>query len=271
MTQLKNKAVGDIVKLNHDGVAWEYIIGHRGSPSAMYNGFDGGVLVFMKNTYESRPWNDGAQNNDYAFSTINKWLNNTFLYTLDEDIRPHVKPVRIPYRAGSGTSTTVSSGDNGLLTQVFFLSGREVGFGAATYLPNEGVAIDYFKGIESTGSSPIRMAKGVSNLWWLRSSHTSSSTHAWVVFSDGHGDRSNGTSDGWGIRPAFVLPEDLMVADDGTIVANAPPVISGTDTDLSDQAQGFTHEFTATDPDGDEVSVSATLDGTSVNVVGGGY
>jgi hypothetical protein len=126
--QIGNKNIGDIVKIRVNGVLWEFIIGHKGKPSEIYDGiFTDKVLVFMKDCYELRQWHS-SNVNDYANSTIHSYLNSTFLNLINSNIREQVVQVKIPYRPGSGTSSAINSGANGLSAKVFLLSMQEVGF-----------------------------------------------------------------------------------------------------------------------------------------------
>ena len=146
MAYLGDKNVGDIVKIKEDGVAVNYLIVHKGKPSNMYDDSCDGVYVLREKTLEKRIWHGTSNStgtNDYENSSIEVWLNNAFLNTIDEKIREAIKTVKIPYRKGSGTSMTVQSGANGLSCKVFLLSGYEVGFTQSDdqYLPVDGAKL----------------------------------------------------------------------------------------------------------------------------------
>lgn len=50
-------------------------------------------------------------------------------------------------------------------------------------------------------------------IWWLRSPYTNNDYSAWGVYSDGGCGRNNATYRK-GIRPAIILPIDMIVTDD---------------------------------------------------------
>lgn len=225
---LGTKAVGSTVKLNVNGTAREFLIVHQGKPSSIYDNSCDGTWLLMKDCYESRQWHS-SNNNDYENSTIDSYLNSTFLNLFDANIRNAIKQVKIPYRKGAGYSTTVTSGASGLSVKIFLLSGYEVGWTTSdsSYFPADGAKLDYF--LSGNGSSA--QSKRVANLngsaanWWLRSpwcNSNSGSRDAFIVnsYGDWYGS-SCSYSDG--IRPALILPSSLLVSDDGSISTNTAP------------------------------------------------
>ena len=225
---LGTKAVGSTVKLNVNGAAREFLIVHQGKPSSIYDNSCDGTWLLMKDCYESRQWHS-SNNNDYENSTIDSYLNSTFLNLFDANIRNAIKQVKIPYRKGAGYSTTVTSGASGLSVKIFLLSGYEVGWTTSdsSYFPADGAKLDYF--LSGNGSSA--QSKRVANLngsaiyWWLRSPYCDSSHGsqlAFFVYSYGDWDH-NLCSLSYGIRPALILPSSLLVSDDGSISTNTAP------------------------------------------------
>ena len=225
---LGTKAVGSTVKLDVNGTAREFLIVHQGKPSSIYDNSCDGTWLLMKDCYESRQWHS-SNNNDYENSTIDSYLNSTFLNLFDANIRNAIKQVKIPYRKGAGYSTTVTSGASGLSVKIFLLSGYEVGWTTSdsSYFPADGAKLDYF--LSGNGSSA--QSKRVANLngsatgWWLRSPYCGSgngSAYAFRVRSDGVWD-GNYCSGSYGVRPALILPSSLLVSDDGSISTNTAP------------------------------------------------
>lgn len=225
---LGTKAVGSTVKLNVNGAAREFLIVHQGKPSSIYDNSCDGTWLLMKDCYESRQWHS-SNNNDYENSTIDSYLNSTFLNLFDANIRNAIKQVKIPYRKGAGYSTTVTSGASGLSVKIFLLSGYEVGWTTSdsSYFPADGAKLDYF--LSGNGSSA--QSKRVANLngsavyWWLRSPFCNSnfgSQLAFVVRSYG-GWGNLSCSSSHGVRPALILPSSLLVSDDGSISTNTAP------------------------------------------------
>lgn len=246
--KLSTKAVGSIVKIKVNGAAKDFIIVHQGLPSSAYDASCNGVWVVMKDIYTTSTF---GNNNSYKDSGIHTYLNGTFYNLIDSQIRAVIKQVKIPY-----TNSGVQSGANGLSTKVFLLSGTEVGFSGVSYMNTEGAKLSYFdsasKRVAYNGSSAAE--------WWLRSPDTNLSDYVWYVMSDG----SNGS---WyyygtcGVRPAFVLPSELVVSDDGTVSTNTAPAINASSTNLGKQNAPFNFAYTVTDADGDALNVTEKLDG----------
>ena len=250
--KLSTKAVGSIVKIKVNGAAKDFIIVHQGLPSSAYDASCNGVWVVMKDIYTTMKW-DGS-NNDYLNSDMTAYLNGTFISLIDADIRNAIKQVKIPYTNYSNNN--VMSGSNGLSCKVFLLSGTEVGFSGVSYMNTEGAKLSYFnsasKRIAYNGSSAAE--------WWLRSPYTSSSSHVWLVKSDGSDDYWNYYNT-YGVRPAFVLPSELVVSDDGTVSTNTAPAINASSTNLGEKNAPFNFGYTVTDADGDTLTVTEKLDG----------
>lgn len=98
----------------------------------------------MKDIYEKRQWNR-TNTNDYAGSTTHSYLNDNFYNLIDSEIRAAIKQVKIPYQKGTGWGS-LATGENGLSTKVFLLSGYEVGW-AHNALPKDGAKLDYFAAV----------------------------------------------------------------------------------------------------------------------------
>ena len=222
--RLGAKAVGSTVKIKVNGTVKDFIIIHQGKPSSVYDDSCNGTWLLMKDIYENRQWHS-SNTNDYANSTIHSYLNSTFLNLFESNIKNAIKQVKLPYRKGSGTSTTVTSGSNGLSAKIFLLSAAETSFSHA-YMPSgEGTELAYFKGCADDSSDSKRVAYfgRFADFWWLRSPSCSGySNYALYVGSDGGLDDYLSPSS-YGIRPAFVLPSTLLVSDDGTVSTNTAP------------------------------------------------
>lgn len=225
---LSSKAIGSTIKLKVNGSAKDFIVVHQGKPSSVYDDSCNGTWLLMKDIYESRQWHS-SNTNDYANSTIHSYLNSTFLAMFDSNIQKAIKQVKLPYRKGSGTSTTVTSGSNGLSAKIFLLSATETSF-SFSYMPSgEGAELAYFKGCADNSSDSKRVAylNGSATYWWLRSPSCGlSSFSALYVNSDGDWF-SSGCSNSLGIRPALILPSTLLVSDDGTVSTNTAPSTPG--------------------------------------------
>lgn len=224
---LSSKAIGSTIKLKVNGSAKDFIVVHQGKPSSVYDDSCNGTWLLMKDIYENRAWHS-SNTNDYANSTIHSYLNSTFLNLFESNIKNAIKQVKLPYRKGSGTSTTVTSGSNGLSAKIFLLSATETSF-SFSYMPSgEGAELAYFKGCADNSSDSKRVAKlnGSATGWWLRSPDCYNFSYALYVLSNGGWNGSN-CSDSYGIRPALILPSTLLVSDDGTVSTNTAPSTPG--------------------------------------------
>ena len=224
---LSSKAIGSTIKLKVNGSAKDFIVVHQGKPSSVYDDSCNGTWLLMKDIYENRQWHS-SNTNDYANSTIHSYLNSTFLNLFESNIKNAIKQVKLPYRKGSGTSTTVTSGSNGLSAKIFLLSATETSF-SFSYMPSgEGAELAYFKGCADNSSDSKRVAylNGSAASWWLRSPYCNLFRSALCVGSNG--DWNNGRcSRSYGIRPALILPSTLLVSDDGTVSTNTAPSTPG--------------------------------------------
>ena len=225
---LSSKAIGSTIKLKVNGSARNFIVVHQGKPSSVYDDSCNGTWLLMQDIYENRAWHS-SNTNDYANSTIHSYLNSTFLNLFESNIKNAIKQVKLPYRKGSGTSTTVTSGSNGLSAKIFLLSATETSFDFS-YMPSgEGAELAYFKGCADNSSDSKRVAylNGSATYWWLRSPYCFSySGNALGVSSNGDWD-GNYCSNSNGIRPALILPSTLLVSDDGTVSTNTAPSTPG--------------------------------------------
>lgn len=212
-------AVGSIVKIKVNGTSTDFIAIHQGNPStSVYDNSCNGTWLLMKDIYENRQWHS-SDTNDYANSTIHSYLNGTFLNLFESNIKNAIKQVKLPYRKGSGTSTTVTSGSNGLSAKIFLLSATETSF-SFSYMPSgEGAELAYFKGCADNSSDSKRVAylNGSATVWWLRSPRCNNFYGALYVGSNG--DWYNGHCSGsYGIRPALIMPSTTLVDENGRVM-----------------------------------------------------
>lgn len=224
---LSSKAIGSTIKLKVNGSAKDFIVVHQGKPSSVYDDSCNGTWLLMQDIYENRAWHS-SNTNDYANSTIHSYLNSTFLNLFESNIKKAIKQVKLPYRKGSGTSTTVTSGSNGLSAKIFLLSAAETSFDFS-YMPSgEGAELAYFKGCADNSSDSKRVAylNGSATGWWLRSPGCGGFYGALCVVSNG-GWYYSICSVSCGIRPALILPSTLLVSDDGTVSTNTAPSTPG--------------------------------------------
>lgn len=224
---LSSKAIGSTIKLKVNGSAKDFIVVHQGKPSSVYDDSCNGTWLLMKDIYENRQWHS-SNTNDYANSTIHSYLNSTFLNLFESNIKNAIKQVKLPYRKGSGTSTTVTSGSNGLSAKIFLLSATETSFSFSSMPSGEGAELAYFKGCADNSSDSKRVAylNGSATRWWLRSPSCDYFNSALYVDSNGDWNYRY-CSSSCGIRPALILPSTLLVSDDGTVSTNTAPSTPG--------------------------------------------
>ena len=217
-TRLGDLEIGTIVHIKENGVYQDYLVVNQGLPSSMYDSSCNGAWLLRKDIYANRTWD--IQYNDYKSSDIHSYLNGTFLNLFDDDIKNAIKQVKIPYQNGTGSGGSVASGANGLSCKIFLLSGYEVGFSTSdsSYFPRDGAKLSYFSSGTGTSANNKRIAKlnGSATNWWLRSPYSGNTGSVWYVYSNGDCLlwRYNGT---YGIRPALVMPPDLLVDDNNNI------------------------------------------------------
>lgn len=224
---LSSKAIGSTIKLKVNGSVKDFIVVHQGKPSSVYDDSCNGTWLLMKDIYENRQWHS-SNTNDYANSTIHSYLNSTFLNLFESNIKNAIKQVKLPYRKGSGTSTTVTSGSNGLSAKIFLLSATETSFSFSSMPSGEGAELAYFKGCADNSSDSKRVAylNGSATVWWLRSPLCYGFRNALYVSSNGVWYGYSCSYSG-GIRPALILPSTLLVSDDGTVSTNTAPSTPG--------------------------------------------
>ena len=264
--KLGTKAVGSIVKIKVNGAANDFIVVQQGNPStSVYDNSCNGTWLLMKDSYNYMKWNP-TEENDYASSDINSWLNGTFYNLIDADIRAVIKQVKIPYHVSSYYAGTLHTGANGLNTKVFLLSGIEVGWTNRTneYFPNDGAKLSYFLAGTGTNANKKRVAyrNGSAQDWYLRSPRiiNTISNGVWKVADNGSYDYDNCVNS-CDIRPAFILPSTLVVSDDGTVSVNTAPTVSTDGAALGQKNAACAWKYTVTDADGDTLTVTEKLDG----------
>lgn len=215
-TRMSDLEIGQTIKLNVNGKVWDWLVVNQGLPSSIYDTSCDGTWLLLKDIYEERQWNN-KDSNVLETSTIQSYLNGDFLNLFDGNVKGAIKQVKIPYRKNGGSRGTDQSGANGLLCKIFLLSGYEVGWtlNNSSQLPVDGAKLDYFESGTGTSAKNKRIANwnGRTNNWYLRSPITNFTNYVNVVGANG----VNGNSRAYnsqGIRPAIILPSDMIVTDD---------------------------------------------------------
>lgn len=206
-TTLGNKATDSIIKLKENGTLVDFYVAKHDYESGL-NGA-GRTLVVRKDCYDNRVW-DNENVNAYASSDIDAWFNSTYKNMLEATIRSLIGTTKIRYTPGNGNNTVGT-----LERSVFALSLTELGE-SHTYANVEGSALP----IAST--LKIAYLNGSANTQWTRSPYAYSTNLAWGLYSGGNIDYSY-CYNSYGSRPAFTLPSDLYVSDDGSVFQNTAP------------------------------------------------
>lgn len=212
--RLSDLEIGQTIKLNLNGTPWDWLVVHQGLPSSIYDASCDGTWLLLKDCYENRQWNS-SNVNELESSTIHSYLNGDFQNLFDSNIKDAIKQVKIPYRKNGGSSGTNQSGANGLSCKIFLLSGYEVGWTSSDnqYFPQDGAKLDYFTASSGGNSKRIAYLNGSATGWWLRSPGTRYNSSVWCIRPSGSYD-SYGALYSLGIRPAIILPSDMLVTDD---------------------------------------------------------
>lgn len=247
ITKLGNKATGSIIKIKENGTLVDFYVAKHDYESGL-NG-TGRTLVVRKDCFDTRQWHT-SNVNAYASSAIDAWLNGTYKAMLDADIRGVLGTTKFYYTPGNGTTSVTT-----LQRAVFLLSVTELGK-TASYANTEGSALPIASTLQ------IAYKDGSAVVQWTRSPNTSYTYHACSLGTNGSVSY-NGCSDTGGSRPAFTLPSNLSVSDDGTVSVNSVPTITSSTANganLGTKTAGFNFQYVVNDTDGDTVTVKEYLD-----------
>lgn len=215
-TPISELPVGNTVKIAVNGTLREFLIVNQGLPASTYDISCNGTWLLQKYVYERRAWND-YDGTTYKDSEVNNYLNSTFMDSIDHGVRDIIKQVSIPYY-----DYDVVGHIPNMQCKLFLLSSREVGFSnlQMSTITAEGQKLSYF---DSGGSGnekriAIYLAVSAASVWWLRGGNSNTKEYAFTVTAYGE-PYPQKQSELYFIRPAFILPFDTLVSDDGTITA----------------------------------------------------
>lgn len=247
ITKLGNKATGSIIKIKENGTLVDFYVAKHDYESGL-NG-TGRTLVVRKDCFDTRQWHT-SNVNAYASSAIDAWLNGTYKAMLDADIRGVLGTTKFYYTPGNGTTSVTT-----LQRAVFLLSVTELGK-TASYANTEGSALPIASTLQ------IAYKDGSAVVQWTRSPYTVSASYAYYLYTNGNVNSSLCSST-YGSRPAFTLPSNLSVSDDGTVSVNSVPTITSSTANganLGTKTAGFNFQYVVNDTDGDTVTVKEYLD-----------
>lgn len=208
-TTLGSKATGSIIKLKENGKLVEFYVGVHNYESSL-NG-TGRTLVFRKDCYDQRQWHT-SNVNAYASSAIDSWLNSTYKNMLDADIRALIGSTKIRYTPGNGNNAMST-----LDRAVFLLSAYELGK-SESWFNKEGTTLP------NAANYQIAKLNGSTVVQWTRSPYAGDTSGAICLNSSG-GVSYSYCAGASGSRPAFTLPSNLYVSDDGSVFKNTAPSV----------------------------------------------
>lgn len=200
---LSTVALGDILMLNENGSPVPFYVCKHDYESGL-NGA-GRTLLVRKDCYDERDFS--SKNDAFSGSSMDTWLNNTWLKLLDADIQDAISKTNFYYTPGNGNNTVTT-----LQRAVFLLSVTELGKSAG-YANTEGTALS------SSVCSQLAIAyrNGSAVKQWTRTPYTYATNNVCGLKTDGslsvYGYRAV-----IGSRPAFTLPSTFPVIQnpDGT-------------------------------------------------------
>ena len=199
---LSTKAAGSIIKLKESGSPVEFIVCKHDYENGL-NG-SGRTLIVRKDCYDTRAFS--SNNNAFSGSSMDTWLNNTWLKLLDADIQAAISKTKLYYTPGNGNNTVTT-----LQRAVFLLSVTELGKSAG-YANTEGTAL------ASAVCSQLAIAyrNGSAVTQWTRTPRTDLTNYVFYLGSSGN-LYGGYYSDFYGSRPAFTLPSTALVDDSGNV------------------------------------------------------
>lgn len=226
MVTLRDKNVGDIIKIKENGELVDFIIVHKGNPDPeMYDESCDGVWVLRKRGYDKIKWSDASNNykSDYENSNIHSWLNKVFFNIIEPYTRDSIKNVKIPFKKGSGnTFEDVQTGTDGLSCKIFLLGMYEVGLksiNSSIEYQVDGVKLSYFLNNDEQNAMEKRICKDTNEYnsqWWLRTAYPNLAGFAVAVNTDGSYTTA-ATNYELQARPSFILPYDISLKKDGSL------------------------------------------------------
>lgn len=161
----------------------------------------GRILIVRKDAIATVPWNSGGTN-AYSGSTLDTYLNSTYIGYLDSATQCALSNVNIPYTVGNGNNTVTT-----LARKCFALSFTELGLTNAN-VNTEGTAISYF----STNTKRIAYNNGVGVFYHTRTPDKTGTVNAGVVGEYGTGAVGIPvTQTTRYARPALTLPPDYKI------------------------------------------------------------
>lgn len=201
-TPLAAYAEGDIVKINENGVPFEFLIGKHNYESGL-NGI-GRTLILRKNLFDERMWDMPSSNAKYAGSLLDTWFNGEYKNLLDDSIKSAMGTTKI-YCTNSVSEQSIITIDR----SIFALSGNEFGL-QTPGTNNEGSPLPIAEEIRDGYLNGKKSSQSTRTLFLWENNLTA------IIYDNGSYGLTSCT-DVSGSRPAFTLPESIIVGADGII------------------------------------------------------
>jgi hypothetical protein len=212
-TLIGEKSVGDIVTLNVNGAATDFIVIHQGIPdTSIYDSSCDGTWLLMKDIFQNATW-DADSSLVFNKSGVYSLLNGDILNAFDASVRSHIKTVKIPYATEISSSGNVATGTNGMTAQLFLLSLTEYGYSKTSYTHTEGAALAYFS--DAVAAKRVANLNGTAAIHWTRSMDVRDEYICYVA-ANGSSSSARDTKS-YGVRPALVLSKNVIVKNGGLI------------------------------------------------------
>lgn len=206
--------VGSIVWINVDGVPKDFLIVHQGLPSDIYDESCDGTWLWSNRLLTRMSF--AESNCNYKDSLIHKYLNEEWIYTLDEHVQNVIKDVKIPYSEGtSAKDLFVVSGKDGLPCKSFLISTIET-CARITSAFEEGVELDYFS-VNNAGLR-VRCDDKQAIIWWTRT--VSNTAFYPITIIQTGSTNSYAAKSTYGVLPMIILQPDTRVDFKGNILPN---------------------------------------------------
>ena len=259
---------------------------HKGNPDPeIYDPSCSGLWVRLDSSIgkSARPYSNRTIEESGVFLALAD-----FYETLPEGFKSLIQKVKIPYvykmKNSSSDGTYYYPAEphilsDGYETHLFTLSILEVGYNPQsstvsgndyrewTDMVPDGAKLDYFDEAKSDAAKRVIFSDYTETrkvYFWTRSQLTKE-WHYYVHTDGGCGTQNAGTTDYPVMMAAVLSSERTYLDEDGYIVANTPPIITGTDGDLGTfEETSPTYAYTVTDQQGGTVSVTEALDGTTL-------
>lgn len=198
---------------------------------------------------------------------------NNFFDSLDPTISVHIPEIEIPFNVVTSTTSSVTAyGVENYVKKIFLPSFGEMGgsYDSGTEINDGSEPIPYLTTQE--GRNNVNLVDAYINQYMLRSiyprkGYDSSYYQVASYQCDNEFFSSWPLQSGLStfLRFMFCLPSTIYVDDNGYLVENTPPVITGTDGDLGTFGETSpTYAYTVTDQQGGTVSVTEALDGETL-------